>query len=108
MQIETIEGVKNAREIAGVEGVDALFVGPSDLKFDLTQRQETALDYSACLDKVAAAARESEKPWGILVRDEKEMPSLRDLGAVHLAIGSDLGILRVGYAKVLSGIQPKE
>ena len=30
-QIETPEAVKNARAIAGVEGVDALIVGPSDL-----------------------------------------------------------------------------
>lgn len=35
VQIENAEGVKNAEEIAGVEGIDVLFVRPSDLKLEL-------------------------------------------------------------------------
>ncbi len=37
-QIETLEGVSNARAIAAVEGVSALFVGPADLNFDIKTR----------------------------------------------------------------------
>lgn len=35
MQIESALGVKNAHEIAAVEGVDALMIGPADLRFDM-------------------------------------------------------------------------
>merc|ERR1719274_204119 len=35
VQIETMEAVKNIEEIAAVDGVDALFIGPSDLSASL-------------------------------------------------------------------------
>ncbi|KAF5341295.1 hypothetical protein D9758_016654 [Tetrapyrgos nigripes] len=35
IQIETVEGLKNVKEIAEVEGIDGLFVGPSDLSIAL-------------------------------------------------------------------------
>ena len=31
MQVETIEAINNIPEIGAVDGVDALFIGPSDL-----------------------------------------------------------------------------
>ena len=102
MQIETLEGVKNVREIAQVNGVDALFVGPSDLKFDITRSPDIAADYSDCLRAVAGAAAETGKPWGLLIRNEDEIPSLRELGATVLAIDSDLGILRRRYVELTS------
>lgn len=41
-QIETAEGVSHAGEIARVDGIDALFVGPSDLQADLRHRATSA------------------------------------------------------------------
>ena len=35
MQIESALGVKNAHDIAAVDGVDALMIGPADLRFDM-------------------------------------------------------------------------
>ncbi len=99
-QIENLEGVKNVREIAQVDGVDVLFVGPADLSFDLTQQNEKSISFEVCLQNVAQAAREAGKLCGILVRNEKEIPGLRDLGYTYLAIDSDLAILRNGYQRV--------
>jgi len=102
-QIETIEGVANAAEIARVDGVDVLFVGPADLQFDLKNRPEAARgDYAQCLDTVLAAARSAGKGAGILVRDPASLGSHRDLGFTHIAIDSDLSILRKGYQQILS------
>ena len=42
-QIETIEAVENARAIAGVDGVDVIFVGPADLQFDLKARPDSVV-----------------------------------------------------------------
>lgn len=38
-QIENYEGVQNANSIAATEGVDMLFVGPRDLRLDLSVRK---------------------------------------------------------------------
>jgi len=41
-QIETIKGVRQAGEIAQIDGINVLFVGPADLQFDLTHGTESA------------------------------------------------------------------
>lgn len=102
VQIETMEGVENVSAIASVEGVDALFVGPSDLRFEIRRRNGRAEDYFSYLNKVAEAARANQKSWGILVRNEEDIAHVRQLGATLLAIDSDLGILRRRYHELVS------
>ncbi|MCX6907639.1 MAG: aldolase/citrate lyase family protein [Verrucomicrobia bacterium] len=103
-QIETIEAVENVREIAQVDGVDVLFVGPSDLSFDLKARPKLAKrDYAACLKHVTAAAAKAGKSCGILTRAAAELPALRKQGFDWLAVDSDLAILRNGYRKLVEG-----
>lgn len=105
-QIETIEGVRNAREIARVDGVDVLFVGPADLNFDLRARPQLAgtLDYLACLAEVATAAAEAGKACGILVRNPAEIEAIQKRGFTFLAIDSDLAILRAGFLKLTASV----
>ena len=92
-QIETLEAVENAAEIAAVDGVDVLFVGPADLGFDLKARgSEKTLD--DLLPIVAEAALKAGKKAGILTRDDSEIARRLALGYTHQAVDSDLGILR--------------
>lgn len=106
-QIETIEAVENAPGIAAIDGVDLLFVGPADLQLDLRVRADAATrDFASCLQRVATAAAEAGKLCGILVRDRTELPRLRELGYTHLAIDSDLGILRAGYQGIIAADAP--
>lgn len=101
-QIETIEAVERVEEIAAVDGVDVLFVGPADLQFDLRARPGLATrTYEECLERVARAAAGAGKRCGILVRDRSDLPRLRALGFSHLAIESDLGILRAGFQRIV-------
>lgn len=100
-QIETAEAVERAAEIAQVEGVDVLFIGPADLQFDLQARAATR-DYAACVEHVAAAAASAGKACGLLMRERSDVPRLRALGFTHLAIDSDLGLLRAGYRDILA------
>lgn len=102
-QIEDPAGVANAAEIARVDGVDALFVGPSDLKFSLAQCSESDVpSYSQCLARVVSAARQAEKAAGILVRDLDSISEHLELGFTLLAAQSDLGILRAQYQGLVS------
>lgn len=102
-QIETLEAVERAAEIAQVDGVDVLFVGPADLQFDIKARSLSATrDYAGCLAHVAKAAASAGKLSGLLLREHIERPRLHAIGFTHFAIDSDLGILRAGYQSILS------
>ncbi len=103
-QIESAEAVENARAIAAVEGVDVLFVGPADLRYDLEAHPaQGARDFDACLREVATAANVAGKQCGILLRNAGEVAKVRGLGFTQIAIDSDLGILRAGYQKIVAG-----
>ncbi|MEW9586201.1 HpcH/HpaI aldolase/citrate lyase family protein [Paraburkholderia sp. DGU8] len=67
MLIETVEGVRNAREIAAVPGVDYLFIGTGDLSLSrgTTDSEVIAGD----CERVLAAARERGLPCGIFTGD---------------------------------------
>jgi 2-keto-3-deoxy-L-rhamnonate aldolase RhmA len=107
-QIETIEGVKNAHAIAAVDGVDVLFVGPMDLKLYIqSHSQDATLDYAACLREVAAAAKSAGKVCGLLMRQTDDAVALEALGFTHLAIETDITILREGYRQVLKPLRDR-
>lgn len=92
-QIETLEAVDHVDQIAAVEGVDVLFVGPADLGFDLKSRGST-LTVDDCLPRVAEAAKRAGKAAGILTRDDAQVTARLKLGYAYQAVDSDLGILR--------------
>jgi 2-dehydro-3-deoxyglucarate aldolase/4-hydroxy-2-oxoheptanedioate aldolase len=104
-QIESIEGVKHAEEIARVEGIDVLFVGPADLQFDLNNNPESDLgDYAKCLETVGMAAKAAGKTTGILVRELADLQRYRELGFTHIAVDSDVAILRKAYQQTLANL----
>lgn len=100
-QIESAEAVGNVREIAAVDGIDVLFVGPADLSFDL-KALGSALTYDACLTAVAEAAQASGRQAGILNRNETDATPLRELGYTVQAIDSDTAILRQRYKDLVA------
>ena len=101
-QIETGEAVSRAAEIARVEGIDVLFVGPADLQLDLETRPESAPgDFASCLDLVLGAAKGAGKAAGILIRDLAGLQAHSDRGFTHIAVDSDIAILRKAYQKIL-------
>lgn len=105
-QIETIEGVENARAIAAVDGVDVLLIGQMDLKLQLQSYPErTQFDFTACLREVAAAAKEAGKACGLFCRQTDDFSELQALGFTHLAIETDLALLRESYRNVIQPLR---
>lgn len=102
VQIETADAVAGAREIAAVDGVDVLFVGPLDLSFNfgLPQRYD-APQFVEALRTVAAACREAGKIAGALVPGLPFLPSFLAHGYRFLAIGSDGGLLSAAMHALL-------
>src|SRR5690554_1110828 len=103
-QIENYEGVKNAPSIAAVEGVDMLFIGPRDLRLDLSVRKDIneRIAFTDALERTAKAAVASGKQGGILVSPGEDISGLQKMGFSAFAIGSDLSVLRSGYKKIMN------
>ncbi|MBT5901180.1 MAG: 4-hydroxy-2-oxovalerate aldolase [Opitutaceae bacterium] len=82
VQIETPDAVRQIDEIAAVEGVDIIFVGPGDLGLRLKLDQEFDLDES--WDRVAAACKQHGTAFGGPVGSPADMKKRRDQGAQML------------------------
>lgn len=96
-QIETPTGVSNVEAIAAVDGVDVVFVGPTDLTYNMgIPNQFGHPDYIAAQERIVAAAKAAGKAAGILVLDRTLVPACRELGFTFMALGSDGGAVRSG------------
>jgi len=94
VQIETLAALDCVEEIAGLDGVDVLFVGPRDLSHALDVPGQTqAPAYLAALARVLAAAEAHGKAAGLLVPDGAAAARMTAEGWRFLAIGSDTTLL---------------
>ncbi|MDQ3059661.1 MAG: 2-dehydro-3-deoxyglucarate aldolase [Pseudomonadota bacterium] len=95
VQIESLAGVAAAREIAGVEGVDCVFIGPSDLAAGMGHLGNAGHpDVQAVIAAVFADAKACGKPAGILAPVEVDARRYLAMGATFVGVGSDLGAFR--------------
>lgn len=90
IQIESRAAVEDVDAIAAVDGVDVLFVGPSDL------RQALGGPIDDAVDVVLAAARASGKAAGILLRTRADLDGALEQGFRFVGVGSDSLFLAEG------------
>jgi 2-keto-3-deoxy-L-rhamnonate aldolase RhmA len=96
-QVESPIAVANAAEIAAIDGVDVLFVGPADLSHAMGMPGEvTHPAFIAALENVSVACRDQGKAAGILLRGAADVGRHVDMGYRFLGIGSDSGWVRDG------------
>ena len=94
VQIESARAVAASAEIAAVEGVDVLFVGPRDLSHDLgVPGQTTAPVFLDALEQVRRVAEQHGKACGLLVPDGAAAGAKLDEGWTFVTIGSDSTLL---------------
>ncbi|MBS1673278.1 MAG: HpcH/HpaI aldolase/citrate lyase family protein [Actinobacteria bacterium] len=94
VQIETGAGVAAAAEIAAVDGVDAVFVGPSDLSASMgLLGQQTHSDVVAAVERVFAAVTAAGKPVGVNAFDPAAAEAYITAGASFVAVGADVALL---------------
>ncbi len=95
VQIESRAGVTAASDIAAIDGVDALFVGPSDLAAAYGRLgNPNHPDVQVAIKEVLAAGGAAGKSTGILAPVENDARRYLDQGFNIVAVGSDLGVLR--------------
>jgi 4-hydroxy-2-oxoheptanedioate aldolase len=103
IQIESRSAVDHADEIAAIDGVDVLFVGPTDLSHSLGI--PGGFDDPVYLDAirhVATTAEAAGKAAGILLRDASSLPRHRELGFRFIGLGSDGAFITDGARAVLA------
>lgn len=116
VQIETAEAVANAAAIAAVDGVDGVFVGPSDLAASMGLiGQQTHPDVTASVLTAFAAVREVGKPVGVNAFDPAAAERYIDAGATFVLVGADVALLARGSESLAQrwsgstrGDQPRE
>src|SRR4051812_936186 len=93
-QVESRAAVEAIDDLAAIDGVDVLFVGPADLSHDLgIPGAFTDPGFVATLDHVADVARANGKAAGMLVREAAEVAGYLARGFTFLGIGSDSGMV---------------
>lgn len=95
VQIESRAGVAAAHDIAALDGVDGIFVGPSDLAAGLGHLGNAGHpEVQAAMASIFADAKACGKPIGILAPVEADARRYIAMGATFVAVGSDLGVFR--------------
>jgi 2-keto-3-deoxy-L-rhamnonate aldolase RhmA len=109
VMIETRKGIKNIDEIFGVEGVDACFVGPSDLSLDLgIHRQYTHPDFIAALDRIVDAGKQHGVALGMhctIGVGPTNINSAIERGFRFCALDSDIAFLRSASSDALKSVK---
>ena len=96
VQIESREGIDSIDEICKVDGVDGIFVGPSDFAAALGHLGNPShADVQSSMRKVFDRAKANNKPIGILAPVEADARRYIEMGASFVAVGSDLGVFRM-------------
>jgi 2-dehydro-3-deoxyglucarate aldolase/4-hydroxy-2-oxoheptanedioate aldolase len=108
IQIETAQAVEEVDAIAAIDGVDLLFVGPSDL----SQAVGTIGDFMGessmdAVDRVAAACRAHGKQWGAVTPTPAYASLLVEKGCTLISptndvklVSAGLGAVRAAYADI--------
>ena len=104
LQTESPTGIANAEQIYALPGVDAIFVGPVDLRANMTTadgRQATDEQFEAALAQVVAAGKKTGTPTGMHVMDPQSALRRAAQGMQFLAVGSELRMMSEKAAETL-------
>lgn len=95
VQVETQEALEQLEDIAAVDGVDGIFIGPADLSASMGypgQPMHPAV--SKAIDDAIVRIRATGKAPGILMVNEERARQCLALGAQFVAVAMDLLLLR--------------
>lgn len=110
VMIETVEAVAALPEILAVGGIDAIFVGPSDLSLSAAlplTAQDGDPAFDAVLQPVFDAARERGIPAGIFCMSAGHARRFRSMGATFFALFPEAGMLRSAAAQHLAAAKDR-
>ncbi|MCA8997581.1 MAG: 2-dehydro-3-deoxyglucarate aldolase [Planctomycetaceae bacterium] len=101
LQTESPTGVENAEAIYSLPGVDAIFVGPNDLRAQMRTpdgADPSPEDFEAMLQRILAAGKKCGTPVGLHVQTVEDVQRRTSEGWQFIALGSDLRMM-IGNAQ---------
>ncbi len=88
LHVETTQAMEQLPQIAAVDGVDVIFIGPTDLSHSLGfpgQAQHPTVQ--AAMQRIAETVANSSAALGIMVGNAAAARQWRDRGAQYIAVG---------------------
>jgi 4-hydroxy-2-oxoheptanedioate aldolase len=111
LQTESPLGVENAEAIYSLPGVDAIFVGPNDMTFQMKTADgidPTPEQLEAMLQRVLAIGKKVGTPVGLHVQTVDDVKKRIEQGWRFLAIGSELRFMTGEAQRIASGLNLKK
>lgn len=108
LQTESPTGVRNAKEIYAIPGVDAIFVGPVDLRANMRSadgKESSDQEFEALLQAVVDAGKATGTPTGMHVMDVENAFQRAKQGMQFIAIGSELRMMTAKAQEILSQLK---
>lgn len=106
VQIESANGVENLEAILAVDGIDAVFVGPSDLAASYGHLgNPDAPEVQVVIADVIARAQAVGGRAGILARSSEDARACLELGYHFISIAADLNFVTAGAAARLAAVR---
>lgn len=96
LQTESPRGVENAEAIYSLPGVDAIFVGPNDLKAQMRTpdgKDPSPEEFEAMLQRILVVGKKTGTPVGLHVQTVDEVRKRTAEGWQFLALGSELRMM---------------
>ena len=104
VMVETREAVRALPEIVAVDGLDAVFVGPSDLALAhgmALAAQHGDPDYDALLSRIVAGCADAGVPAGIWCAGPQNLRRYRALGFTFFGLSAEHALLRAAAGTAL-------
>lgn len=111
LQTESPEGVENAEEIYSLPGVDAIFVGPNDLAFNMRAADGTDAtpeEHEAMMQRVLATGKKVGTPVGLHVQTPADVNRRIEEGWQFIALASELKFMVTQAQKFVSELGLKK
>lgn len=107
VQVETAEAVGRIAEIAAVDGVDGIFIGPADLAASMGHAgQGRHPEVVAMIERAVRAIVAAGKPAGILTLDPAFARQCMGWGTTFTAVGMDIALLAQAARGLRAGFAP--
>ncbi len=107
LQTESPTGVANAEEIYSLPGVDAIFVGPVDLRAQMRKpdgSEATDEEFEAMLQRVIEVGKKVGTPTGMHVMDPQTALQRAEQGMQFIAVGSELRMMTAKATETLQAL----
>jgi 4-hydroxy-2-oxoheptanedioate aldolase len=107
VQIETAAGVDAAADIAAVDGIDGIFLGPSDLAASMgLLGQQAHPDVVGAVHRAFEAVRSVGLPVGVNAFDPAVAKRYLEAGATFVLVGADVTLLARGAEELRARFLP--